>query len=171
MHEMSICQGLISQVEKIAREKGARQVHSIFLSIGPLSGVEPELLRRAFEVAQVETVARNAKLEMETGSIVVECRSCGARTSRSTTTHARGAGLEPGTTRARRRGRRVRIGTGQLRRGAPSASRTSPSRRRRCTRAHCSQPAGRRAPCHRRRRAPCHRRRPNPPRTAAPRRD
>jgi hydrogenase nickel incorporation protein HypA/HybF len=78
MHEMSICQGLISQVEKIAREKGARQVHSIFLSIGPLSGVEPELLRRAFEVAQVETVARNAKLEMETGSIVVECRSCGA---------------------------------------------------------------------------------------------
>lgn len=78
MHEMSICQGLISQVEQIAREKGARQVDSIVLSIGPLSGVEPDLLSRAFVVAQAGTVAKNAELEIETGPIVVECRSCGS---------------------------------------------------------------------------------------------
>lgn len=78
MHEMSICQGLISQVESIARDKGASQVDSIVLSIGPLSGVEPELLERAFVVAKAGTVAGNAKLEIETGPIVVECRICGA---------------------------------------------------------------------------------------------
>jgi hydrogenase nickel incorporation protein HypA/HybF len=78
VHEMSICQGLISQVERIARDKGASQVDSILLSIGPLSGVEPELLSRAYEVARAETVAKNAELEIETGPIVVECRSCGA---------------------------------------------------------------------------------------------
>jgi hydrogenase nickel incorporation protein HypA/HybF len=76
VHEMSICQGLISQVEQIAREKGARQVDSIVLSIGPLSGVEPELLGRAFVGARAGTVAKNVELEIQTGPIVVECRSC-----------------------------------------------------------------------------------------------
>lgn len=75
---MSICQGLMSQVEQIARDKGASQVDSILLSIGPLSGVEPELLERAFVVAKAETVAKDAELEIETGPIVVECRICGA---------------------------------------------------------------------------------------------
>jgi hydrogenase nickel incorporation protein HypA/HybF len=77
MHEMSICQGLMSQVEKIAQERGAGRVDLIVLSIGPLAGVEPELLSRAFEVARAETVANDAELEIETGPVVVECRSCG----------------------------------------------------------------------------------------------
>jgi hydrogenase nickel incorporation protein HypA/HybF len=75
---MSICQGLISQVEKIAKERGANRVDSIVLSIGPLAGVEPELLSRAYEVARAETVARDAELQIETGPIVVECRTCGS---------------------------------------------------------------------------------------------
>ena len=78
MHEMSICQALLDQVERIAQEQRASQVDSIVLSIGPLSGVEPVLLSRAFEVARLQTVAENSTLEIETGPIVVECRSCGA---------------------------------------------------------------------------------------------
>jgi len=78
MHEMSICQGLMDQVERIAREQNANRVDIIVLSIGPLAGVEPELLKRAFEVARSQTVADNAVLEIETGPIVVECRKCGA---------------------------------------------------------------------------------------------
>ena len=78
MHEMSICQALLDQVERIAREQRASQVDSIVLSIGPLSGVEPVLLNRAFEVARLQTIAENSTLEIETGPVVVECRSCGA---------------------------------------------------------------------------------------------
>ena len=78
MHEMSICQGLMDQVERIAAEQNASRVDSISLSIGPLSGVEPDLLKRAYEVARLHTVAENAELEIRTGPIVVECRSCGA---------------------------------------------------------------------------------------------
>jgi len=78
MHEMSICQGLMDQVERIAAEQNASRVDSIVLSIGPLSGVEPVLLNRAYEVARMQTVAENAALEIQTGPIVVECRSCGA---------------------------------------------------------------------------------------------
>ena len=75
---MSICQGLINQLEQIAKEKSASRVDSIVLSIGPLSGTEPELLSRAFEIARVDTVAKHAELVIETGPVVVECRSCGA---------------------------------------------------------------------------------------------
>lgn len=78
MHEMAICQGLLSQVEQIAAERGAGRVESIVLSIGPLSGVEPELLSRAFEAARMGTVAQTAELEIERGAVLVECRVCGA---------------------------------------------------------------------------------------------
>lgn len=78
MHEMSICQSLMDQVERIARDKGASCVDSIVLSIGPLSGVEPDLLNRAYEAARFRTIAENADLRIETGPVVVECRSCGA---------------------------------------------------------------------------------------------
>jgi len=78
MHEMSICQGLLDQVEHIAGEQGASQVDSILLSIGPLAGVEPELLSHAFEIARANTVAANAELKIETGPIEVKCRRCGA---------------------------------------------------------------------------------------------
>ena len=79
MHEMSICQGLMDQVERIAAEQNASRVDSIVLSIGPLAGVEPDLLTRAYEVARLNTVAEHAELEIETGPVVVECRSCGAK--------------------------------------------------------------------------------------------
>jgi hydrogenase nickel incorporation protein HypA/HybF len=78
MHELAVCQGLIRQVERIARQEGATQVDSIKLSIGPLSGVEPPLLERAFEIARMGTVAQRAELEIGTGPIVVECRTCGS---------------------------------------------------------------------------------------------
>ena len=78
MHEMSVCQGLLKQVEQIALERGASQVESILLSIGPLSGIEPPLLKRAFEIARSDTIAETAELEIETGPVIVECRSCGA---------------------------------------------------------------------------------------------
>jgi hydrogenase nickel incorporation protein HypA/HybF len=78
MHELAICQGLIRQVERIAQQEGANQVDSIVLSIGALSGIEPPLLDRAFEIARMGTVAQSAELEMQTGPIVVECRICGS---------------------------------------------------------------------------------------------
>ena len=78
MHEMSICQALMDQVEQIASEQGASKVDRIVLSIGPLAGVEPKLLSRAYEVSRAGTVAENAELEIETGPIMVECRICGA---------------------------------------------------------------------------------------------
>ena len=57
MHELSVCQGLIRQVEQIAAQNEARAVGKILLKVGALSGVEPDLLKHAFTIAREGTVA------------------------------------------------------------------------------------------------------------------
>jgi hydrogenase nickel incorporation protein HypA/HybF len=83
MHELAVCQSVISQVERIAAEHGARGVSLVKLQIGPLSGVEPALLAQAFPIAQAGTIAEGATLEMETLPIRIRCRACGAESSAS----------------------------------------------------------------------------------------
>ena len=78
MHELSVCLSLMQQVEQIAAEKNALRVTKIVLSIGPLSGVEPELLRHAYPMATADTVAAEAELVMESADIVVRCSQCNA---------------------------------------------------------------------------------------------
>ena len=78
MHELSVCLSLMQQVKQIAVEKNALRVTKIVLSIGPLSGVEPELLRHAYPMAAADTVAAEAELVMESADIVVRCSQCNA---------------------------------------------------------------------------------------------
>jgi len=77
MHELAICQGLMAQVQAVAAKNGARSVERVVLSVGPLSGLEPQLLERAFTVAQAGTLAAKAKLEIRCGPVRVCCSSCG----------------------------------------------------------------------------------------------
>jgi hydrogenase nickel incorporation protein HypA/HybF len=81
MHELSVCQDLIRQVEKVAAAHGAAAVERIVLQIGELSGVEPPLLERAFTVARAGTVAAAAEMEIRTGPVVVLCKECGGRSA------------------------------------------------------------------------------------------
>ncbi len=76
MHELSLCHSLIQQVEGIARRERARRVTTITLRIGPLSGVEPELLVDAFPFAAAGTVAEGAALCIEAQPVRVLCSRC-----------------------------------------------------------------------------------------------
>jgi hydrogenase nickel incorporation protein HypA/HybF len=78
MHELSICQALIDQVEDLAREHGAVAIHCIHLQVGPLSGVEIPLLENAYPLAAAGTVAEQAELVIEAMPIRVRCSTCGA---------------------------------------------------------------------------------------------
>ena len=80
MHELSVCQALIEQVERVARQNDAQRVVSIVITVGPLSGVEPRLLEHAYPLAAAGTVAEGASLVVETVPVRVRCRSCGAET-------------------------------------------------------------------------------------------
>jgi len=75
MHELSVCQALVEQAELIARERQARVIR-LMLQIGPLSGVESELLRRAFPLASAGTCCEGAALEILAAPVTVYCPDC-----------------------------------------------------------------------------------------------
>lgn len=77
MHEFSVCSALISQVRAVAQEHGAASVGSITVRIGPLSGVEPDLLKRAFDVARGGPPTDQSTLVIEHSPLIIRCRDCG----------------------------------------------------------------------------------------------
>jgi hydrogenase nickel incorporation protein HypA/HybF len=79
MHELSICQSLLSQVAEIALNHGANTVERIVIEVGPLSGVEPQQLVRAFEFTRRGSCAAHAELAIETTQVIVSCMVCGAQ--------------------------------------------------------------------------------------------
>jgi len=81
MHELSVCLSLLEEVKRVARENNAGSVTRIIVKIGPLSGVEPDLLRNAYPIAAAGTIAEDAELEIEATSIVVSCSQCGGESS------------------------------------------------------------------------------------------
>ena len=83
MHELSICQALIEQVEKLARDNQAIAVTTISLQVGPLSGVEIPLLEHAYPLAAAGTVAEQAELLIESMPVRVRCNTCGTETEAS----------------------------------------------------------------------------------------
>jgi hydrogenase nickel incorporation protein HypA/HybF len=78
VHELSVCQALIAQVETVAQERGARSVKSVLVRVGPLSGVEAPLLEQAYPLAAAGTVAEASRLLVEPAPIRVKCETCGA---------------------------------------------------------------------------------------------
>ncbi|BBP01175.1 hydrogenase maturation nickel metallochaperone HypA [Sulfuriferula nivalis] len=80
MHELAVCQALVTQVTEIAQQNFAQSVAVITLHIGALSGVEPALLVSAFPLAAAGTVAAEAQLIIESQPVRVHCQTCGADT-------------------------------------------------------------------------------------------
>jgi hydrogenase nickel incorporation protein HypA/HybF len=80
MHELSVCLSLLQEVERVARQNGAGSVERIIVKVGPLSGIEPDLLRNAWPLASAGSIAEQAELEIELSDIVVSCSACGAET-------------------------------------------------------------------------------------------
>lgn len=80
MHELSVCQALLAQVDDIARARGADSVERIEIEVGPLSGVEPVLLEQAFMVARLKGRTSSSVLGITTTEVIVACETCGART-------------------------------------------------------------------------------------------
>jgi hydrogenase nickel incorporation protein HypA/HybF len=83
MHELSICQALLQQLEDIAKRQRAERVLRVVLRIGPLAGVEADLLRAAFPMASAGSIAADADLVIEPLAVRVHCDVCGAASEAS----------------------------------------------------------------------------------------
>lgn len=81
MHELSVCLALLQQMEAIAAERNAAKIEKVFLRVGPLSGVEPALLKNAYPIAVAGTLAAEAELIIEPSEVVVSCTHCGTEST------------------------------------------------------------------------------------------
>jgi hydrogenase nickel incorporation protein HypA/HybF len=82
MHEFSIVQALVDRVEEEARARGATKVRLVAVRIGELSGVEAELLERAYGVYRDRTVCDGAALEIRRVEARWTCPRCRAELAR-----------------------------------------------------------------------------------------
>jgi len=76
MHEMGIAQAALQQIAAQAQQAGATQVHRVVLRIGTLSGVDPDALRFAMEIALPESSAAGAVFEIEIVPARARCQKC-----------------------------------------------------------------------------------------------
>jgi hydrogenase nickel incorporation protein HypA/HybF len=81
MHELAICQALLEEVGRAARGHHANRVAAVRVRCGALSGVEPGLLQRAYEVAREGTLAASATLTIEDSPVRVRCTRCGSESA------------------------------------------------------------------------------------------
>jgi len=77
MHEYSLVLSLIERVEQELKNHGATTALRITVSVGELSGVEPELLASAFEIAREESLLRKTELTVSTVKARWQCTECG----------------------------------------------------------------------------------------------
>ncbi len=76
MHEFGIVDGILSIVKETAIANSLSNVSSIKLRIGEMRQIASEMLLFAFEIAAKETVAEDAKLDIEYVPVRLRCRSC-----------------------------------------------------------------------------------------------
>jgi len=76
MHEFAIVQSLLSLIEENAKNNNAKAVTKVIVKIGKLSGVEPHLLKLAFDTFKEKTICENAELEMIIQDVIAICEDC-----------------------------------------------------------------------------------------------
>ena len=78
MHELSIVASLFEILEAKARENQATKIVGVRLKVGKLAGIVPEFLESAFDSYKKDTIAAEARLEVEEVPLKMRCRKCAA---------------------------------------------------------------------------------------------
>ncbi len=76
MHEKSLVRSLLKQVDELRIENNALSVALITVELGPLSGVEPQLIQVAFGELVAEYFDEQPTLDIRLVPLQIRCRSC-----------------------------------------------------------------------------------------------
>ena len=76
MHEYSIVQSLLDQCEQNARDNNATKVSKVVVKIGVMSGVEPDLLKTAFETFKEGTMCEDCEYIQKIQKVKIKCHKC-----------------------------------------------------------------------------------------------
>ncbi len=77
MHELSLLEGIVKTVTRVAEEHQVKRIEKLVLQIGEFSSVVPGYLRRVYPIAVKGTVLEGATLCIETVKTVGKCSACG----------------------------------------------------------------------------------------------
>ncbi len=86
MHEYSVVQNLLDIVENNASRHNAKAVKEVVVKIGVLSGIEPQLLKIAFDTFKENTICEKALLKIQIQPLFIECSKCGFKGNIQNTT-------------------------------------------------------------------------------------
>jgi hydrogenase nickel incorporation protein HypA/HybF len=74
---MSLAVALLEEIERCVAANGGGRIETVHAECGPLAGVEPLLLREAFEQISHTTCAEGSKLIIDEVPLRAHCDDCG----------------------------------------------------------------------------------------------
>ena len=80
MHELSIAAALVSQLSELVLRESAVRVVSATVTVGSLSGVDPEALQMAFPLAAEGSSSSGAELKIRWVPARLRCAQCDIET-------------------------------------------------------------------------------------------
>lgn len=81
MHELALCQSILSIVESEARSHQVQRVRAVRLEVGDLACASAEAIAYCFDAVTRNTIADGATLELVRTPGEAWCLDCGARVS------------------------------------------------------------------------------------------
>ena len=88
MHEYSIVQSLLDQCEENAKANDATKVKKVVVKIGVMSGVEPDLLKTAFDTFKEGTMCQDCEYIQNIQPIIIYCKHCNESSTLQKTQYA-----------------------------------------------------------------------------------
>ena len=76
MHELSVTEEILKIAVRHGQQNGAKKIVRVYLAIGDLSDLIDEWVQRYFDYLSKDSIAENAKLEIERVPITVLCDKC-----------------------------------------------------------------------------------------------
>ena len=76
MHEFSFAYQIFKVAEATAIKYNAKKISEVYLEIGELTLIVPELLKQSFKMATTGSIAEGAELKIEILPGKIKCRDC-----------------------------------------------------------------------------------------------
>jgi hydrogenase nickel incorporation protein HypA/HybF len=76
MHELSIAMSVLDALDEESQRREGARVTAVHLKVGPLSGVVPQALQGAFELAREGTDFAECQLVIEETQVMIRCPKC-----------------------------------------------------------------------------------------------
>jgi hydrogenase nickel incorporation protein HypA/HybF len=77
MHEFAFAYDIFKIAEATALKYNAKKISEVYLEVGELTLIVPQLLRQSFKMATSGSIAEGAELKIEIIPGQIKCRECG----------------------------------------------------------------------------------------------